>query len=33
MAMSAAAERLGVSDDTLRRWVDAGRLAANRDEQ
>jgi molybdopterin-binding protein len=27
-----AAELLGVSPDTLRRWVDAGRLAAVRDE-
>jgi molybdopterin-binding protein len=28
-----AAALLGVSPDTVRRWVDAGRLAATRDEQ
>jgi molybdopterin-binding protein len=28
-----AAALLGVSDDTVRRWVDAGRLAADRDAQ
>ncbi|MDQ6715468.1 MAG: helix-turn-helix transcriptional regulator [Actinomycetota bacterium] len=27
-----AAELLGVSDDTVRRWVDAGRLSASTDE-
>lgn len=27
-----AAELLGVSDDTLRRWIDAGRIAASREE-
>jgi molybdopterin-binding protein len=27
-----AAELLGVSDDTVRRWIDAGSLAADRDE-
>ncbi|MGY1740572.1 MULTISPECIES: TOBE domain-containing protein [unclassified Blastococcus] len=26
-----AAELLGVSDDTVRRWIDSGRLAARRD--
>ncbi|XVV14945.1 TOBE domain-containing protein [Actinoplanes sp. CA-131856] len=28
-----AAELLGVSVDTVRRWIDGGRLAAERDEQ
>ncbi|MBM0227099.1 MULTISPECIES: molybdopterin-binding protein [Micromonospora] len=27
-----AAELLGVSPDTVRRWIDAGRLAASRDD-
>ena len=27
-----AAEVLGVSDDTVRRWIDAGRLEAGHDE-
>ncbi|MBQ0892972.1 helix-turn-helix transcriptional regulator [Micromonospora sp. U56] len=30
--ISEAAELLGVSTDTVRRWVDAGRLPATRDE-
>jgi molybdopterin-binding protein len=30
--ISEAADLLGVSVDTVRRWVDAGRLVANRDE-
>jgi len=30
--ISEAAELLGVSTDTVRRWVDAGRVAATRDE-
>jgi molybdopterin-binding protein len=30
--MREAATLLGVSDDTLRRWVDAGRVLAQRDE-
>ena len=28
-----AADLLGVSADTVRRWIDAGRLVAHRDEQ
>jgi molybdopterin-binding protein len=28
-----AADMLGVSSDTLRRWIDSGRLPAERDEQ
>ncbi|PZU46998.1 MAG: MerR family transcriptional regulator [Microbacterium sp.] len=27
-----AADYLGVSDDTVRRWIDAGRLSSERDE-
>ncbi|MFF2027372.1 excisionase family DNA-binding protein, partial [Streptomyces sp. NPDC058171] len=27
-----AAELLGVSDDTVRRWIDNGSLAADKDE-
>jgi molybdopterin-binding protein len=27
-----AAELLGVSDDTVRRWIDSGRLAASQDD-
>ena len=30
--LSAAATVLGVSDDTLRRWIDAGRLPSHPDE-
>ena len=30
--LSEAAELLGVSPDTVRRWIDAGRLVAGRDE-
>lgn len=32
MRISAAARLLGVSDDTVRRWVEAGRLTATPDE-
>ena len=31
--LSAAAALLGVSDDTVRRWADAGRLPTRRDEE
>lgn len=31
LRISEAAAHLGVSDDTLRRWIDAGRLAATPD--
>lgn len=31
LRISEAAELLGVSDDTLRRWIDSGRLAATPD--
>ena len=30
--ISEAAELLGVSDDTMRRWVEAGRVASTKDE-
>lgn len=30
-AIAEAAEVLGVSDDTVRRWIDAGRVVATRD--
>ena len=33
MRISTAASLLGVSDDTLRRWVEAGRIASSADEQ
>lgn len=32
LRISEAATLLGVSDDTVRRWVDAGRLTASRDD-
>jgi molybdopterin-binding protein len=32
MRISEAAELLGVSDDTVRRWIESGRLAAGPDE-
>lgn len=32
LRISEAAELLGVSDDTVRRWVDAGRLVAELDD-
>lgn len=32
MRISEAAELLGVSDDTVRRWIDSGRLVAGPDE-
>ena len=32
MRMREAAELLGVSDDTVRRWADSGRLPTTRDE-
>ncbi len=31
LRISEAAEYLGVSDDTVRRWIDSGRLAASTD--
>ncbi|MCF8610384.1 helix-turn-helix transcriptional regulator [Gordonia sp. HY285] len=31
LRISRAARLLGVSDDTLRRWIDAGKLSAHRD--
>lgn len=32
MRISEAAELLGVSDDTVRRWIESGRLAAGADD-
>ena len=32
MKVSVAASLLGVSDDTIRRWIDRGRLAASADD-
>ena len=32
LRINRAAQLLGVSDDTVRRWIDAGRLASRRDD-